>query len=224
MKVVYDNSKFDKEMRNIIEYSFGFLDGIELGKNKFLDNLGVGVINSMKEFVDSMARVNPEILQHMYEWGLSGLPESRLFNIEYRVIDSGLSINSTFRQSVSIKNGSTTPFYDKARIMEYGIPVTISPKKADVLAFESEDGTVFTRGPVTVSNPGGELARGSFERTLNVFVQQYFSQSFLSSSGIIDKIKDTSAYKKNLAIGAKLGRARGRQVGYSWIVKAGVTE
>lgn len=224
MKLVYDNAKFLKEMKNITDYSLGFFDGIELGKNKFLSNLASGTIRAMKEFVDSVARVNPEILHHVYEWGATGSPEARLFDIDYTVTGAGISMNSTFRQSMSIKNGSNVPFYDKARIMEYGIPVTIKPKQASVLAFEQDGETVFTSKPVTVRNPGGDLTRGSLESTLNMFIQQYFSQSFLISSGIMDKIKNTSAYRRNLAIGAKLGRAKGKQVGYSWIVNAGVID
>lgn len=224
MKVVYETTNFAKDMRNIAEYSFGFLDGVNLGKEKFLSNLAFGVIEYMKQFVDSMARVSPEILHHVYEWGRTGSPEARLFDLEYSIKGDGISINSTFRQSSTVRSGSTVPFYDKARIMELGLPVTIRPKRSNVLVFEKDGQTVFTQNPVTVSNPGGELVQGSFERTLDTFINQYFRQSFLMSSGIIDKIQDTSDFTKNLPLGAKLGRARGKSVGYSWIVKAGVIE
>lgn len=208
-------------MKNITEYSLGFLDGIELGKEKFLSNLASGTIQYMKEFVDSMARVSPQVLHHVYEWNRTGSPEARLFDLEYSIVNGGISINSTFRQSIAIKAGSNVPFYDKARVMEYGMPVTIKPKRAKALAFESNGEQVFTKNPVTVSNPGGDFVQGSLERTLDIFINQYFSQSFLMASGIIDKIKDTSDFKKNLPLGAKLGRGRGKQVGYSWIIKAG---
>ncbi len=224
MKLKYQNENFNRDMKNIVEYTLGFLDGVQLGKEKFLSNLASGTINYMKEFVDSMARVNPDVLHHVYEWGMTGSPDARLFDLNYNVTGAGISINSTFRQSMVAKSGSSVPFYDKARIMEYGLPVTISPRKSDVLVFEQDGQTIFTKNPVTVPNPGGELVRGSLERTLNTFIQQYFSQSFLYSSGIIDKIKDVSAYKKNLAMGAKLGKAKGKQVGYSWIIRAGVVD
>jgi len=223
MKISYDTSKFDREMKNIFDYSLGFFEGIEAGKEKFLENVAVGTIDYMKQFVDSMARVSPEILHHVYEWSMAGSPDARLFDLNYSVSSGGgISISSTFRQSVSVKRGSNVPFYDKARIMEYGIPVRIEPSKSKVLVFEEDGQTVFTQKPISIPSPGGEATTGSLERTLDIFIKQYFSQSFLSASGIMDRIQDVSVYKKNLSSGAKQGRARGKQIGYSWIVKAGV--
>lgn len=222
MKLNFDSAQFEKEMKNIVEYSIGFLGGVQEGKQKFLNNLAVGTIDQLKAFIDSMARIDPEILHHVYEWGMAGSPAARLFEIDYSVDQGGLSINSTFTQSMSVKSGSNVPFYDKARIMEYGIPVTITPKR--VLVFEDQNQTVFTSKPVVVQDPGGNLTTGSFGKVLDMFINQYFSQSFLNSSGIMDKIQDLSAYKKNLASGAKLGKGRGRKVGYSWIVSAGITD
>jgi hypothetical protein len=223
MKPNFDTKKFMKDMNNIMDYSSGFLEGVSAGKRQFLDNLGKQTIEAMKEFVDSMARVDKEMLHHVYEWNQTGSPNSRLFDIDYTVSNLGLSLKSTFSQSVSIQNGSNTPFYDKARIMEYGIPVTIRPKAAKVLSFTDENGErVFTPNTVVVAKPGGDSVQGSFERSLDVFMSQYFTQSFLNASGIIDKLKDTSIYKKNLSSGAKMGRSRGKEIGYRWIVNAGI--
>ena len=222
MKLYFDSKQFEKEMKNIVEYSVGFLNGIQEGKTKFFSNLAQGTIEQLKQFVDSMARIDPEILHHVYEWGMTGSPAARLFDLNYSVKGSGLSINSTFRQSISVKDGSKVPFYDKARIMEFGIPVTINPRR--VLVFEDNGETIFTKQPVTITNPGGELTTGSFERVLDMFINQYFSQSFLNASGIMDKIQDLSIYKKNLATGAKLGKGYGKKIGYSWIARAGVID
>ena len=136
MITTFNSNQFKKDMNNIVNYSIGFLQGVQKGKTLFLKTLGMETVEVMKEFIDSNARVNPEMLHHIYEWSLTGSPEARLYDISYTVSNLGLSFKSSFSQSRSIKDGSRTPFYDKARIMENGIPVTIRPKTAQVLAFD----------------------------------------------------------------------------------------
>jgi hypothetical protein len=136
MITTFNSKQFKKDMNNIVNYSIGFLDGVHKGKTVFLKTLGMETVEVMKEFIDSNARVNPEMLHHIYEWNLTGSPEARLYDISYTVSNLGLSFKSSFSQSRSIKDGSRTPFYDKARIMENGIPVTIRPRAAQVLAFD----------------------------------------------------------------------------------------
>ena len=211
-----------RDLNNIIEYSFGFLDGIEKGKRVFLDSLGRDITELVKEYIDSSARVNPSRLHHVYEWYQTGSPDSRLFDINYTVSNLGLSFKSTFSQSMTIKNGSRTPFYDKARIMEEGIPVTIRPKVAQVLAFEDNGETVFTRGPVQVLNPGGTEVEGGFEKVFDMFFNRYFSQAFLRSSGVAQYLENPQLYKKNIQAGKKMGRSKGVSTGYRWIANAGV--
>lgn len=208
-------------MNNIINYSLGFLEGIQSGKTEFLNNLGKNTIQSMKDYVDMNARVDPQMLQHMYEWNQVGSPSGRLYDLNYTVSNLGLSIKSSFRQSTSIKEGSNIPFYDKARIMENGIPVTIRPKTASVLAFDDNGETIFTKNPITIQNPGGKMAQGGFEKTFDDFMR-YFSQAFLMSSGIGKYLKNPVAYKKNLAAGKRGGKSVGVQSGYRWIANAGL--
>jgi hypothetical protein len=221
LRVFYDDKKFLKEMNNIVEYSNGYIEGINQGKSVFVDNVGKDAIDAIRQFVDSNARVNPAALQHMYEWSETGSPSARLFDIRYVSNSFGLSFNFTFRQSTSIKSGSSTPFYDKARIMEQGIPVVIRPKRADVLSFVGEDGEqVFVRGSVSVENPGGTEAQGSFENIVNVFVNQYFSQAWLRNSGILDYLKTSQDYKNSMSRGKTFGKPVGRTVGYNFITRA----
>jgi hypothetical protein len=211
-----------KELNNVAKYSLGFLEGANAGKTAFLNNVGEGTVEALKQFVDSIARTSPDTMHHVYEWGQTGSPNARLFDIEYTVSNAGLSLNSTFRQSTSIRSGSNTPFYNKARIMESGIPVQIKPKAANVLAFEQDGEMVFTPNPVRVLNPGGSEVPGSYERAFDMFINQYFSQAFLNSSGIMSKLKDLSIYKKNLPAGSRLGKSHGVSVGYRWIMNAGI--
>jgi hypothetical protein len=222
MRAVFNSNQFKKEMNNIVEYSVGFLEGIQKGKTLFLKTVGLETVELMKEFIDSNARVNPEMLHHIYEWNQTGSPKARLYNISYTTSNLGLSFKSSFSQSTSIKNGSRTPFYDKARIMEEGIPVTIRPKVAEVLVFDENGETVFTKGPVRVDNPGGSQVEGGFEKVFDMFFNRYFSQAFLRVSGIAKYLENPEVYRRDMNAGKSLGRSKGVSTGYRWIANAGV--
>jgi hypothetical protein len=220
MRVYLNSSVLEKQLQNIVDYSFGFLDGVQTGKKVFLDNLGKGVIEALGQYIDAMARGNNSAMHHVYEWYQTGSPDARLFNLDYTVSNLGLSIKSSFRQSSSIAQDSRVPFYDKARIMELGIPVTIKPKKSNALVFNAGGQDVFVSRPVTVNNPGGTQVKGSYERTFDAFFKNYFTQAFLKSSGLFDYIQKPTLYKKNFLAGSKGGRSIGTKTGYTWIANA----
>jgi len=217
-----NTQNFDKQMNNIVQYAFGFLDGVNKGKKIFLQNLGAGTIEALAAYVDVSARGNPSALHHVYEWYQTGSPSARLFDINYTVSNLGLSINSTFRQSRTVKEDSNVPFYNKAKIMEDGVPVTITPKRSSVLAFTQGGETIFTKKSITVRNPGGDLVQGSFEKIIDEFMLRYFKQSFLRSSGIYDYIKKPTTFKKNIKSGSRLGKSKGIDTGFKWIANAKV--
>lgn len=219
MIVTTNIKSFKKTMDNIIDYSNGFLDGVQQGKKAFLNNLGQSVIIALGQYIDMQARLNPKALHHVYEWYREGSRDARLFNITYTVSNLGLSLNSTFRQSQSLSQESTAPFYNKATIMENGTPVLIRPKK-NVLAFERAGKTVFTKKPVTVRDPGGEEVQGSYERTFDEFMLSYFKQSFLRASGLYDYINKPKLFKTNIKAGSKIGKNKGVQTGFRWIANA----
>jgi hypothetical protein len=221
--IVRTNTKaFEKTMRNIVDYSFGFLDGVQKGKKIFLQKLGISVIEALKQYVDINARMSPESLHHVYEWYQVGSPEARLFDIKYTVSNLGLSLNATFRQSTTLSKDGSKPFYDKARIMEKGIPVTIAPKRASALVFEENGETIFSKRPVTIYQPGGEEVQGAFEQTMDSFILRYFKQSFLRASGIYEYISKPMVFKKNIKAGAKMGKSIGQKTGYTWIINASI--
>jgi hypothetical protein len=223
MIITTNTKNFEEQINNIIKYSSGFLDGVQKGKTIFLRDLGKATILSMAQYVDAQARSNPAALHHIYEWNKTGSPNARLFDLHYTVSNLGLSIGGTFKQSQTIKEDSKVPFYDKARIMEKGISVTITPNKR-ALAFKSGGETIFTTESVTVRNPGGNEVEGSFENAIDEFVKFYFKQSFLKASGIYDYISKPTVFKRDMAAGARLGKSKGFQTGFKWItnVKIGV--
>ena len=86
MRAVFNSAQFKKEMSNIVDYSMGFLEGIQRGKTIFLKTVGLETVELMKEFIDSNARVNPDMLHHVYEWNQTGSPSARLYDISYTTL------------------------------------------------------------------------------------------------------------------------------------------
>lgn len=221
ISIKLDSNRFISDLNNIVQYSAGFLDGAKKGKNVFFNNIGILTKELLENFIDANARSNPQMLHHVYEWYRTGSPDARLFEINYTLGSSGLAFSSNFKQSSSIKKGSNVPFFNKAKIIEEGIPVTIRPKKSSVLVFEDDAETVFTKSPIEVLNPGGTQAQGGFQKVLNLFFTKYFTQAFLRSSGIRQHLNNPIIYKHNLPKGKKMGKSAGLSAGYSWITKAG---
>lgn len=215
-----DSKQFQKEINNILNYSTGFLEGVQKGKVELYASLGPKISELAAQFIDVNARMSPELLHHIYEWEKVGSPEARLFDLDYKISGVGITFTSSLKQSSSIKNGSNVPFYDKAKIMEEGVAVTIRPKRAKVLRFEIDGQEVYTSNEVKVENPGGQT-QGQFENVLNNFFGVYFRQSFLKSSGLLKHFNSPQVYKKNLASAKRGGRALGLKTGYRWVADAG---
>lgn len=222
INVDLDTKSFINSLNNLTEYSIGFLNGVEAAAPVIMDNLGKEIIESLKDFIDTNARVDPQTLHHVYEWYQTGSPEARLFDIEYVVRGkNGLSFNYTFSQSSSFAKNSTVPFYDKAQIMESGTPVVIRPKSASVLSFEDNGEQIFTKKPVLISEPGGSEVQGGFERTIKSFFDSYFTQAFLMTSGVLSHLDNLKEYKDNALAGSKQGKPLGFRIGYRWATKGG---
>lgn len=220
LKVYMDSKKFEKEMKNIMNYSVGFLEGVQKGRTALHISLAPKIAELASQFIDVNARMSPELLHHIYEWEKVGSPEARLFDLDYTITNAGITFTSSLKQSTSIKNGSNVPFYSKAKIMEEGVAVTIKPKRANVLRFEIDGQEVYTSKEVVVENPGGQT-QGQFENVLNNFFGVYFRQSFLNSSGLLQYFKYPATYKKNMASAKRGGRSLGLKTGYAWVADAG---
>lgn len=218
----FDNKIFKKQMSNLVDYSIGYLDGMELGKKEFLVNLGQDVQDIAYQFIDANARVSPQTLHHVYEWYQIGSPNARLFDINYTVSNLGLSFMSSFKQSRSVQSGSTVPFVNKANIMENGISVTIEPRNAQALRFEDNGEIVYTKKEVKVDNPGG-ITQNQFQNVFENFFGNYFTQSFLRSSKLKQYFSRPVSYKKNLPAGIKVGKSAGLRAGYRWVANVRLT-
>lgn len=218
----FDDASFFEQMSNIVKYAEGYLEGVQLGKQSLLSKMGKTIKEILDEYIDTSARVDPSKLHHVYEWYQTGSPNARLFNITYEISNGGLTFGSTFTQSRSFSNGSMTPFYDKAYIMENGISVIIKPSRSGgVLAFEDNGETIFTKSPIKVNAPGGRNVQGSFAETINQFFERYFTQSYLAESGFTRYLESPVDFKNNLSKAKTGGKSAGKEIGYNWIIKAG---
>jgi hypothetical protein len=221
ISIKFDDKVFTKEMLNITEYSEGFLEGIQAGKQVFLNEIAKDAIEIFKELVDQQARVDEQMYHHIYEWYQTGSPDARLFDIQYTTLGGGLTFNGILSQSKTVQQGSYVPFYNKAEIMESGTPMVIRPVKTKVLAFEIDGESIFTPNEVLVEHPGGTRVMGAFEYIFDLFFKQHFTQSVLEATGIKQYLENSKTFKENLHAAKTGGRTKGFEVGYNWITKAG---
>lgn len=153
-------------------------------------------------YVDMQARSYTSRLHHVYEWKRVGNPAARLWQLNF-VPGSGynMEINYSFRQSrTNVPNAHSLKKYvfkEKARIMEFRIPVTIRPRSAaGRLVFENQDGktVVLPKGrSVRVTKPGGANAFQGFARTHERFF----------NSGMVNESIEASGVKESLTRAAK---------------------
>jgi hypothetical protein len=221
ISIKFDDKTFFKDLMNIAEYSEGFLEGAELAEEKLARDIAENGVEIFKEFVDQNARVDQQRYHHIYEWYEVGNPSGRLFDIHYDINQGSISFDGIFLQSNTIKKDSNTPFFNKAQIMELGMPVTISPVNVSMLSFNIDGQQIFTSGPVTVEHPGGTYVMGSFQRIFDIFFKEHFAQSVLDATGIRQYLNNPKKYKENLKSGKSSGKSKGVEIGYNWIARAG---
>ncbi|MGA1048351.1 MAG: hypothetical protein ACO3UU_10085, partial [Minisyncoccia bacterium] len=94
MIVTLNTKHLEKTLIGAVEYSYGFIEGINKGKKLFLNDLGKNVVYILGKYIDAEAKANRSALHHVYEWYQSGSPSARLFDIDYVVSNVGLSLNA----------------------------------------------------------------------------------------------------------------------------------
>jgi hypothetical protein len=210
-----------KKLNNTVRYSNGFVT--ELNKNKSLLNQKVGMtsISAFYDYLDGLARSHPGMLHHVYEWGSIGDPMERLYGLSLEVNNTSAVIDAEFLQSNIPSEDGQEPFYNKAIIMEEGIPVTINEKNAQALAFTIDGQEYFRVGPITIANPGGEATRGSFVEAFNEFYGSYFTNVYLQAIKFYDYFSNAKAYENGFASGVNGGGyPLGKAAALSWISRA----
>ena len=215
-RVKVDSSELDKILKNTVEYSTGYLFGIEETKKNFYEELADCTIDTLNKYIDSQAKVDPEKLHHVYEWNMLGNQQGRLFEFTSSLNKNGIRIDGKFLESKTISDNATEPFPNKAYVMENAITVEISPKNSDVLVFESGDQTVFTTNTIYVEHPGGPHVENGFGDTINNFFEQYFTYAILQP--ILNKLSIQREYERNFVAGTKVGRSVGVKAGKEYLL------
>lgn len=163
------------------------------------------------KYLDQKARVLPKSYHHVYEWNMLGKKEGRLWKLRKRnSSDSSMEIRYDFLTSkkvAPINPKLATPgptgkrvtrssiFKNKAYVMEEGIPVHIKLKQAQFLAipniygFNGRGDIIFSKGPITVQQPGGPGVKYSFAKTFS----GYFSSGLAVKELNAGKVLQTPA-------------------------------
>lgn len=216
----FDNIELNRMLKNAVEYSYGFLDGVQMEKLEFNRMLGGYTVEALEKYIDARARINPEALHHVYEWNMVGEEKGRLYKFNVRATNSNIRFTGSFLPSKKPSETSDQPFSDKASVMENGISITVEPKRSNVLVFELDGETVFTRRSITIEHPGGDAVAGSFGRTVDSFFENYFTNALLKP--FIENLQNAKEYGRNFSSGVKGGRAVGVRAGRQYLRKSGV--
>lgn len=206
-------------LKNTVAYSQAFLQESKQLQSKVSEGIADESIDGFYDYLDMLARVHPDMLHHVYEWGEVGNPEARLFELKRIASGNKQIVSSEFLPSRTVEEGSNEPFVDKARIMEDGIPVVIDTVNAEALFFEIDGEEYFRTGPIIIENPGGEATRGSFVRAFEEFYGSYFQNVYLKSIPKYKALGRATAFAKNFGA-VKRGNARsaGKAAARSWLL------
>lgn len=149
-------------------------------------------------YMDALAASNPSGFHHVYEWNMIGVSKARLWKLVLHGRGGTRTMEFSFKPSMTkvpkpkIKIPGWTPkayrFSAKAAVMEFGIPVTITPKREGgrlIIPFPNGDGYttktgqnyIMSDGPIEVKNPGGNVA-GNFVAAYVAFWNQRMPDIF----------------------------------------------
>lgn len=214
INVKVDSKNLLNILNNVTQYSQGFLDGIEMNKTQFNRILGGYAAESLGEYIDSKARVNPSSLHHVYEWNRVGDKGSRLFKINVVARQNSISFEGSFLPSKTGAPDSGQVFIDKANVMENKISVTVTPRNSSVLVFEDDGETIFTTNSIYIANPGGDAVAGSFGMVVEEFFDVYFTASILQ--GILKDLATPEEFVQFFSQGSKIGKSAGVKAGRNY--------
>jgi len=215
----FDLNDFNKEMKKAIDYSTGFINGAEQNEQYFNNQLAEIIKEAFYKYVDSVARLEPDRLHHIYEWEQTGVDKARLFRIEAFSGRQSIRFVTEFMQSTSISPTANEPFVNKAEVMESGTTIKISPRGDGPLAFQGDDGEmVFTNEEVTIENPGGNVA-GQFAAVAREFFTNYLDQALLRE--LIKELQNPVEFAQGWGKG--MNYAKGMKQGQRYLtIKGGV--
>lgn len=221
LSVQFNTSNLQKILKNTVEYSEGFLQGIEIERIFFNEKLGGFIVEALEKYIDAKAKSNPESLHHIYEWNNVGNSSARLFNFSVKATSNLIIFNGTLKKSKSISSTSKEPFENKATVMENAIAVTIEPKQSDFLVFDYGGETIFTKKTITVENPGGIKVAGSFQKTVDDFFNNFLTTSLLKPY-IMDLAKADEFTESFYSVKSPRAKYSGVEAGRNYMKMSGL--
>jgi len=219
MKIKFDASKMVKSVNNFAKYSDAFYSQAKMNEQRLTKKLAEISVDGFYDYLDGLARSHPGMLHHVYEWGQTGNPFGRLYDLKVTLKGKSATVSAEFLESQSVSESGTVPFVNKAEIMEEGIPVVIQEVEAKALFFEIDGQEFFRAGPIYIANPGGSETRGSFVKAFNEFYNTYFEAVFLTSIRFYDKLKNPRIFESNIkrAVKSSSPASLGRALAMSWM-------
>jgi hypothetical protein len=152
-----------KTSKDLGAYFDGFFEAIRDEEPIAEYKTAVRLIFEFGQYMDMMAASNPHRFHHVYEWGMVGAPEGRLFELTATPTGGSTIITYQFQNSV-VPNENGVIFAQKATVMESGQSVTIDPSGPVPI----NNGEMFRVGPFTFI-PGGEDTNGAFRETFMLY-------------------------------------------------------
>jgi hypothetical protein len=218
--IKFDGKEAMKMLNNVVSYSNGFIKETKAQEKTIASRLADTSIDAFYDYLDTLARTNPGMLHHVYEWGAVGDPDSRLVELKKRLSGKSAQIDSEFVTSSSIPEGGSEPFYEKAEIMEEGIPITVQAVQAKAMFIQYNGDEFFTAGPIVIENPGGEGVRGSFVAAFEEFYNTYFDQVYLRAIRFYQHFENPKGFESNFNSAVNSGNAAGigRTTALKWVM------
>lgn len=217
ISVKVDSKNLVAKLDRSIDYSQGFLEGVQMEKITFMRFLAGFVREALYKYIDSRARVNPDALHHVYEPNQVGSEGGRLYKFNVIPTINRIMFTGEFLPSKVPPENSSDPFVNKATVMENGISITITPRNSDVLVFEDDGELVFTRNAIIIEHPGGDAVAGSFGRVVDEFFNQYMTNALLRP--LFNDLKTADEFVKGFSSGT---RAAGVRAGRKYLDVTGV--
>ena len=94
-------TEFNKTMKQALGYSEGFINGALQNQQYLNEQIAEIIKEQFYEYVDSVARLEPDRFHHVYEWGQVGTDAGRLFRIEAFSGQQSIRFVTDFLQSTS---------------------------------------------------------------------------------------------------------------------------
>lgn len=220
--IKFDGKEAKRMLDNIVSYSEGFIKETKAKEPTITSRLAETSIEAFYDYLDGLARTNPGMLHHVYEWGAVGNPGARLVELKKQLAGSrGANILADFIQSSSIPEGGNEPFYDKAEIMEEGIPITVQATEAQAMFFQIGNQEFFRTGPIVIENPGGEETRGSFLEAFEEFYNVYFDDVYLRAIRFYEHFENPRGFTPgfNRAVRSANAGSIGRSTALQWVLR-----